>query len=316
MSQAAQRWACTSFAPGTISARSSATCTFRMRVLQRRILESTRSNSGWASAHSARRSSGEYFALIKRDENVCNLCGHHCGTRCGYGPSCAAHRRESAFLGNARPRVHFELAGRQAPQPPRTSRQVGGALFLSQGFHQRLHRGSPEFPARSCSIRTEKCRHPRRQRPGRKLTPKVLRERRTALQTPGGHELSSILSLRFASESRRRQTFRPPHVSHRSRRHRPQKLSQRQRREAQRRSSQRFGTTPAARKSRQELSDAFPHGSSSPSASADGVASGNLLGSIAASPDFFNSTLSPGMSCSRILVQRPVRSCKAACSSL
>ena len=63
----------------------------------------------------------------------------------GYRAVHAGDKAPASRIGRAG--LHFEIAGKQPCKPPRFQRQVGGALFLSQGFHQRLHRGSPQFSA-------------------------------------------------------------------------------------------------------------------------------------------------------------------------
>ena len=46
---------------------------------------------------------------------------------------------------------------------------MGRALFLSEGFHKRLHDGGAQFPARPCEVRRVSSGHSRRERGHRSI---------------------------------------------------------------------------------------------------------------------------------------------------
>src|SRR5947199_9569280 len=62
---------------------------------------------------------------------------------------------------------------------------MGGALFLSERFHERLHDGGKKFPARSCEVRAGECSRSRCARGHAAIAQGVSRERRTQFQIAG-----------------------------------------------------------------------------------------------------------------------------------
>src|SRR5439155_11033219 len=80
----------------------------------------------------------------------------------------------------------------QSGELERLSRQMGGALFLSERFHERLHDGGKKFPARSCEVRTGERSRSRCERGHGPIAQGFLRERRTQFQIAGRPRRESL----------------------------------------------------------------------------------------------------------------------------
>src|SRR5437764_935184 len=88
------------------------------------------------------------------------------------------------------------------------------SLLLSEGFHQLLHRGSTELPARPGQIPECECRHPRRQCGQFRFTQAILCEGRLELQTIGRHRYQSIRGLWLVKGLRREEDVRAQYFHH------------------------------------------------------------------------------------------------------
>ncbi len=78
--------------------------------------------------------------------------------------SCRCRYRLDPCRGPNRTCFYLALANRGAYQPCKLPRQVGGAVLLPQGWHQRLHGRGAQLSAGRGKIRKDACRDCRRER--------------------------------------------------------------------------------------------------------------------------------------------------------
>src|SRR5436309_13064815 len=93
---------------------------------------------------------------------------------------------------------------------------MGGALFLSERFHQRLHAGGEKLSARSVEVRKRRRDHPRRKRGHRAIAQGFLREGRTELQTVSRSGRQNRCGLWFRDGIQRREDGGAKYIPDRS----------------------------------------------------------------------------------------------------
>src|SRR5438876_12131166 len=80
-------------------------------------------------------------------------------------PDDRSNRKPKATCGwDRRPGFQTDHRGWQSGQSERLPGQMGRALFLSKGFHERLHDGGEKLSARPAEVSAIKCRYPGRER--------------------------------------------------------------------------------------------------------------------------------------------------------